>query len=146
MRSVFNHVGHCVADLDRSRRFYEEVLGFEHWRELEPPDAMVSKLIDIPEPIGVKVVYLRRDAFVLELMHYATAGDVRPERARVMNEIGLTHISVSVDDIDATAAKAVELGGAVLDQTNVGAAVMIRDPDGQLIELLPMGYRSSLPD
>ena len=61
-----------------------------------------------------------------------------------MNEIGLTHISVSVDDIDATAAKAVELGGSVLEQTNVGAAVMIRDPDGQLLELLPMTYRDGL--
>jgi hypothetical protein len=34
----------------------------------------------------------------------------------------------------------------VLEQTHVGAAVMIRDPDGQLIEILPMGYRASLPD
>jgi lactoylglutathione lyase len=51
---------------------------------------------------------------------------------------------VSVDDIDATAAKAVEFGGSVLEQTNVGAAVMIRDPDGQLLELLPMTYRDSL--
>jgi predicted enzyme related to lactoylglutathione lyase len=63
-----------------------------------------------------------------------------------MNEIGLTHVSMSVDDIDATAAKAVDYGGSVLEQTNVGAAVMIRDPDGQLIELLPMGYRERLPD
>jgi predicted enzyme related to lactoylglutathione lyase len=61
-----------------------------------------------------------------------------------MNELGLTHISVSVEDIDATAAKAVEHGGSVLPQTHVGAAVMIRDPDGQLLELLPMSYRESL--
>ena len=61
-----------------------------------------------------------------------------------MNELGLTHLSVSVDDIAATAAKAVECGGGVLEQTNVGLAVMIRDPDGQLIELLPMAYRDSL--
>ncbi len=62
-----------------------------------------------------------------------------------MNEIGLTHLSVSVDDIDATAAKAVECGGSVLEQTNLGGlAVMIRDPDGQLLELLPMAYRDSL--
>jgi len=146
VHSVFNHVGHCVTDLDGSCRFYEEVLGFERWRDLEPPDAMVSRLIDIPGPIGVKVVYLRRDAFVLELMHYTEAGEVRPVRSRVMNEVGLTHISVSVDDVDATAAAAVEWGGSVMPQTNVGAAVMIRDPDGQLIELLTMGYRASLPD
>ena len=141
-----NHVGLCVADLERSRRFYEAVLGFEYWRELAPPDAMVSKLVDVPEPVGVRVVYLRRDGFVLELMEYTAAGAVRPERARVMNEIGLTHLSLSVDDIDATAARAEAHGGSVLAQTHVGAAVMIRDPDGQLLELLPMAYRASLPD
>jgi lactoylglutathione lyase len=144
MGSVFNHVGLCVTDMARSRRFYEEVLGFEYWREIEPPDAMVSKLIDIAPPIGVTAVYLRQDAFVLELMHYADAGAHASASPRVMNEIGLTHISVSVDDIDATAAKAVECGGSVLEQTNIGLAVMIRDPDGQLLELLPMTYRDSL--
>jgi predicted enzyme related to lactoylglutathione lyase len=107
---------------------------------------MVAKLIDVPEPVGVRVVYLRRAGFVLELMEYTAAGAVRPQRSRVMNEIGLTHLSVAVDDIDATAARAAQHGGSVLPQTHVGAAVMIRDPDGQLLELLPMGYRASLPD
>src|SRR5262249_29518724 len=37
-RTVFNHVGLCVADGSRSRRFYEGLLGFEFWWELEPPD------------------------------------------------------------------------------------------------------------
>ena len=27
---------------------------------------------------------------------------------------------------------------------NIGAAVFVRDPDGQLVELLPMGYRRHL--
>jgi catechol 2,3-dioxygenase-like lactoylglutathione lyase family enzyme len=143
---VCNHVGLCVTDLARSRRFYEEVLGFEFWRDLEPPDAMVSRLVGIPEPVGVKVVYLRLGGFVLELMHYTDAGSVDPARPRVMNEVGLTHLSVSVEDIDATAAKALACGGSVLPETHVGAAVMIRDPDGQLLELLPMGFRAGLPD
>lgn len=139
-------MGLCVADVERSRRFYEAVLGLEFWRDLAPPDAMVSKLIDVPEPVGVQVVYLRRDGFVLELMEYTAAGALRPERPRVMNEIGLTHLSLAVDDIDATAALAEQHGGSVLPQTHVGGALMIRDPDGQLLELLPMGYRASLPD
>lgn len=145
MDSVFNHIGLCVTDMARSRRFYEEVLGFEYWRELEPPDEMTSKLVDLPPPLGVKAVYLRQNQFVLELMDYTEAGAQAPARQRVMNEIGLTHISVSVHDIDATAAKAVECGGSVLEETNLGGlAVMIRDPDGQLLELLPMAYRDSL--
>jgi catechol 2,3-dioxygenase-like lactoylglutathione lyase family enzyme len=143
---IVNHVGLCVADLPRAQRFYEQVLGFRFWRDLAPPDAMVSKLIDVPEPVGVQVVYLRLGDLVLELMEYTRAGSVTPARPRVMNEIGLTHLSVAVDDIDATAARAEEHGGTVVRQTHVGAAVMIRDPDGQLLELLPMGYRDSIPE
>jgi lactoylglutathione lyase len=144
MGFVINHVGQCVTDVDRSRRFYEEVLGFEFWREIAPPDAMTAQLIDLEPPLGVRAVYLRRDEFVLELIQYSEAGSHAPASPRVMNELGLTHLSVSVDDITATAAKAVECGGDVLEQTNVGLAVMIRDPDGQLVELLPMAYRDSL--
>jgi len=143
--SVFNHVGHCVSDVDRARRFYEEVLGFEFWREYEAPEEMTGQLLRLPPPVGLKAVYLRQGGFVLELLAYSGAG-TNPFRERVMNDIGLTHISVSVDDIDATAARAVEYGGSVLDDTNIGAAVMIRDPEGQLIELLPMAYHDSLPD
>ena len=33
--NVMNHMGQCVADLERSRTFYEEALGFEFWRQPE---------------------------------------------------------------------------------------------------------------
>jgi hypothetical protein len=33
-----------------------------------------------------------------------------------------------------------DYGGEVLTETDVGAAVFIRDPDGQLVELLPLEY------
>jgi lactoylglutathione lyase len=145
MGFVVNHVGLCVTDAERSRRFYEAVLGFDFWHALDVPDDMAAKLLDLTPPLGSTAVYLRRDEFVLELIVYADTEVVEPARPRVMNELGLTHLSVAVDDIDATAAKAVEYGGSVLDQTHVGAAVMIRDPDGQLLELLPMGYRERLP-
>jgi predicted enzyme related to lactoylglutathione lyase len=62
-----------------------------------------------------------------------------------MDEPGLTHLSIGVDDIDATAKKAVEYGGEIIDDSDVGAAIFIRDPDGQLLELLPTGYRANLP-
>jgi lactoylglutathione lyase len=144
--SVFNHVGHCVSDVERSTRFYVDVLGFELWREFDAPDPMTAQLLALSEPVGLKAVYLRQGEFILELLAFADAGCHPSATPRVMNEIGLTHISVSVDDIHATAAKAVEYGGSILEQTNVELAIMIRDPDGQLLELLPMGYRASLPD
>ena len=135
---TFNHVGHCVTDLDRSRRFYEGALGFTYQRALEVPDGAVSTLLRVPAPVGLTVVYLERDRFVLELLHFEREGNA-PARERSFTEPGLTHLSFSVDDVAAACAAVVELGGEVLADTDAGGrAVMVRDPDGQLIELLPV--------
>jgi catechol 2,3-dioxygenase-like lactoylglutathione lyase family enzyme len=138
-RVVVNHVGQCVTDLDRSRRFYTELLGFEVWRELTPPQEESARLIGLDPPLGSTVCFLRRDGFVLELAHFAEPAHRPPSRRRSMDEPGLTHLSLSCD-IDEVCARVASYGGEVLTETNIGAAVFIRDPDGQLIELLPLSY------
>jgi catechol 2,3-dioxygenase-like lactoylglutathione lyase family enzyme len=139
--SLVNHVGLCVTDLERSRRFYEAVLGFTHQRDLPVPDAPASQLLQVPAPVGMTAAYLERDGFVLELLHFDRARN-DPPRRRSFTEPGLTHLSFSVDDIPATCALVVDHGGEVLRDTDMGGrAIMVRDPDGQLLELLPMGYR-----
>ena len=144
MSSVFNHVGHCVTDLERSRRFYEELLGFEFLRELRPPDDASAKLTGLRTPLDMTACYLGRDGFVLELLHYAGAGGTPvPRRDRPMNEPGLTHLSISCDVAD-VCARIADFGGEVLTDTDIGVAVFVRDPDGQLVELLPMSYRDHL--
>jgi catechol 2,3-dioxygenase-like lactoylglutathione lyase family enzyme len=100
--------------------------------------------MSLTPPVGLTAAYLVRDGLVLELLFYAAAGQTQPYRPRTMNEPGLTHISVSVDDIDASCARVVELGGEVVEGSNIGAAVFVRDPDGQMVELLPMTYRQAL--
>jgi lactoylglutathione lyase len=139
---VFNHVGQCVTNLARSRRFYEDLLGFTVERELHPPDDPSSTLLRLPKPLGMTALYLRRDGLVLELLHFAAG--TQPARDRVMNEPGLTHVSLSLDDVDAVCARVADYGGEVLTDTNIGFGIFIRDPDGQLIELLPMSYREQL--
>jgi catechol 2,3-dioxygenase-like lactoylglutathione lyase family enzyme len=138
--TAFNHIGHCVTDLSRARRFYEEALGFRYLYELKPPDEASSRLLRMELPVASTATYLRLDGLILELLHFDRPGN--PRRAeRVMNEPGLTHLSVSVDDIPKALERVRELGGQVLDETDVGMAIMVRDPDGQLIELLTMDYR-----
>lgn len=145
MGVAFNHVGLCVTDLERARRFYSELLGLEIWFEAQPPDELSAQLLGMEPPLGMTVLYMRRDGFVLELLHYAQRGTA-PARERVMNEPGLTHVSFSVDDVESILARVPEFGGTVLESTNIGNAVFVRDPDGQLVELLPMSYREKLPD
>jgi len=141
----FNHVGLCVSDLARSRRFYEDVLGFHYWWELGVPDEAAGPLMQIPPPVGSSAVYLVKDRFVLELIHFADAG-VHPSPRRVMNDLGFTHLSVAVADIGAVLAQIEPAGGDILEDTDMGGrAIMIRDPDGQLIELTTLAFRSMWP-
>lgn len=131
-----NHVGHCVRDLDIARRFYVELFGFRVRNELTVPDGAASKLLRIPEPVGLHAVYLELDGVVVELLGFDRRGNAAA-RDRDVTEPGLTHLSFTVEDLAETCRRVTELGGQVLGDTNVmGVAVMIRDPDGQLLELL----------
>ena len=142
---IYNHTGQVVTDLERSKRFFQEVLGFEPWYEITPPDEATAKLNCLEPPLGITASYLCLDGFVIELMHYAAPGAAAPFRPRTMNEPGLTHLSISVDDVRATAEKAVDYGATIIEDSDLGHALFIRDPDGQLLELLPSAYRDALP-
>lgn len=142
---IYNHTGHVVTDLERSKRFYQEVLGFKFWYEITPPDDATAKLCSLKPPLGTTASYLTLDGFVIELMHYSAAGATASFRERTMNEPGLTHLSISVDDVRATAEKAVDYGGQIIEESDIGVALFLRDPDGQLLELLPVSFREELP-
>ncbi|SPM41447.1 Catechol 2,3-dioxygenase or other lactoylglutathione lyase family enzyme [Mycobacterium numidiamassiliense] len=143
-RTVFNHVGLCVADRARSRRFYEGLFGFQFWWEIDPPDEGTDRLLQMDSPIGLHATYLLRDGLVLELLDYSKR---RPHSGgdRVMDEIGLTHISLSVSDLAAVLDQVVEYGGSVVAETATARSAMVRDPDGQLLELLADGWLAVLP-
>jgi lactoylglutathione lyase len=135
--ATVNHVGLCVTDLQRSRSFYERALGFWHRSDLEVPDGPAGTLLRVAPPVGLRAVYLERDGWVLELLHFDRPGH-EPARSRPFTEPGLTHVSFTVDDLRAACALVAEHGGEVLEDTDVGGmAIMVRDPDGQLLELLP---------
>jgi catechol 2,3-dioxygenase-like lactoylglutathione lyase family enzyme len=142
---TYNHTGQVVTDLERSKQFYQEVLGFKFWYEITPPEEATAKLSCLTPPLGVTASYLILDGFVLELMHYSAPGAGASYRLRTMNEPGLTHLSISVDDIRAAADKVAQFGGQIIEESDIGAAIFVRDPDGQLLEMLPVSYRANLP-
>jgi catechol 2,3-dioxygenase-like lactoylglutathione lyase family enzyme len=134
------HIGIGVSDLARSRRFYCEGLGFtfEHALHVvgEPTDTLLRL-----RGTDLQAVYLTRDGVRIELLQFVSPP--APARyQRVMNEPGLTHLSLRVADMDAALAAVRTAGGRVLDDTVVrfpqfhSAAGMVVDPDGQLIELV----------
>jgi catechol 2,3-dioxygenase-like lactoylglutathione lyase family enzyme len=143
-RTVFNHIGLCVSDRERSRRFYEGLLGFQFWWELALPDEGTAALLQRDGPIGVRATYLVRDGLVLELLDYSER-DVHAGPPRVMDQVGLTHISLSVSDLPGMLAQVEDFGGSAVAGAATEQFAMIHDPDGQLIELLPDTWLANLP-
>jgi len=143
-RIVFNHVGLCVADTARSRRFYEGLLGFTYWWELEPPDEGTAQLLQLGQPIGLHATYLVRDGLVLELLAYSHRA-LRAGSERVLDQVGLTHLSLSVSDLGEVLAAVESFGGSVVEGTVSDQSAMVRDPDGQLLELLSDSWLAVLP-
>ncbi len=136
-----SHVGICVSDWKRSLRFYHDVLGFRYVHELELSGEPASTLLQL-EDVGFRAVTLEREGVRIELLHYEQPGHVRGQIPRPMNQLGLTHLSLRVDDLDAIVREFEEAGVDVRQQTRIDGpeanakAVFISDPDGTLIELV----------
>src|SRR5262245_49955278 len=100
MSGVVNRVGLCVSDLARAQRFCEGVCGFKFRDSLDVPGVACGRLLMVEPPVGLTACYLVLGDFVLELLHFERDGNA-PQRAREFTEPGLTHLSLTVDDLGA---------------------------------------------
>jgi len=140
-----SHIGICVSDLDASLRFYGEGLGFEVVASHE----VGEEFADLMEVDGVRLRsrMIRRDGVTLELLDYVSPGSTGPAERRPMNQLGLTHLSLRVDDVESVAATIESLGGTVVRTTRTTLAfgetslhfLYCTDPDGVRIELMDLG-------
>ena len=138
-----SHVGLRVRDLNRATSFYE-ALGFSEVDRLTVPDKMAAGLLGLTPPIGFEAAYLQNNGFVLQLITFSgyPAPD-EPERG--MTGAGLTHLSIAVDDMARAQAAVQAAGGTIVADPGGGFACMVRDPEGQLLELLSSGVRPVPP-
>jgi lactoylglutathione lyase len=139
MKATVSHVGLCVADLDRSLHFYTEGLGFEVQHRVDGDDSWAS-LAEIAPPVTMSAQFIAKDGMRIELLAFPVPG-VHGEPSRTRNQLGLTHLALQVDDIDAVEAHLVSLGAAALEDTRTELApgvklVVLTDPDGNRVELV----------
>jgi lactoylglutathione lyase len=142
MTTTFSHLGICVSDLERSLHFYCEALNFVP-AESHAVGNEFGALMEL-DGVVLRSQFVRRDGVAIELLHFASPGAVGAPLRRPMNQLGLTHLSVRVDDVDAVAATVERLGGTVVAGSrttfDVGGTsldfVYCTDPDGVRIELM----------
>jgi lactoylglutathione lyase len=142
---VFSHFGICVSDLERSLRFYCDALGFEK-AESHAIGSEFAGLMEFPD-VDVTSQFIRRGPTAIELLSFRDPAPFGSRERRAVNQIGLTHLSFRVRDVAGTAARIVELGGAIVESSATsidlgGTAlefVYCTDPDGVRVELMDLG-------
>ena len=138
-----SHVGICVSDLARSLRFYCEGLGFKPAATYEVGKEF-SAALEVQGEAKLVSQFVERDGVSLELLHY-TAPRVEGAPSARRNQLGFTHLSLAVDDVDRVAAHLAACGGTILRATRTTIRhpdgrrdefVFVADPDGVRVELM----------
>ncbi len=148
MISAIDHINIVVSDLERSVRFYTEVLGFRLVREAHLHGEWIGRIVGLPT-VSARVAYLLAPAGEprIELLCYdqpAGAGVAANSQA---NTVGLRHLAFRVDDMAGTCARLHALGhtlfsepvavpaGVVSHDAGRKTLVYFLDPDGVILEL-----------
>ena len=134
------HYSHCVSDLDRSRRFYTEVLGFEILFEIAFDDAATAKVMGLSS-CRFKGIFMKRDGMRIEIIGFTDPPPDHTVRRHASNEIGHSHLSFYVLSLDETLAELRAKGVPVDEATRQVLpsgieCCVVRDPDGFPIEIV----------
>lgn len=136
-----SHLGLCCADLESTMRFYCEGLGFTPAETYDLDNSWLPGLdlsLEVAAPVVLRSQMIVLGAWKIELLHFSTPEPVGAASAH-RNEIGLTHLSFIVADVDVVAARLAELGGTILADTRAKLGVdlvFLSDPDGVRVELM----------
>ena len=137
-KSATSHLGLCVSDLERSRRFYIDGLGFTEFARFE----MERPIAEVDLPCSLTSYFIQKDGLRVELLDYRSPGVIGHPSTR-RNHLGLTHLSFIVEDVDAAAIELEQYGGTIIEGTRSGQddpksvqIIFLADPDGTRVELM----------
>jgi catechol 2,3-dioxygenase-like lactoylglutathione lyase family enzyme len=128
----FDHAGLSVADLDRSHRFYADVLGFDRVEDEFSLPAHEIRGRVLLNPAGVRIeLFERRGSQPIRRGH-PTEGALQQ---------GWFQFALATQDIQASWARVVAAGATPLLAPRIAPdgrswVAFVGDPDGNLVELL----------
>lgn len=143
LRASYSHIGICVSDIERSKAFYKDALGFSEGAVFDVGNE-VKNLVGVDGDLDMTSQMMVLDAFVIELIYFKDGRAFGAEGLRPMNQLGMTHLSFIVEDVDAAAEHLVACGATLLPSTRTSVEmpggdplelVFCLDPDGTRVEV-----------
>jgi catechol 2,3-dioxygenase-like lactoylglutathione lyase family enzyme len=148
---AIHHVGLTVSNLERSIRFYRDVLGLPFW--IAPTSWItgehLAQALGVAPPASLRVALFKvgDGETLLELLEYESPPSTT-RAALDQNNVGAAHIAFRVPDIMARVTELAEKGVQFNSDINVvddgplagWRWVYFRDPDGHTLELVEIAY------
>lgn len=119
----FNHIGINIKDVEKSKKFYGEILGLKHQSTFEKDDFQL-------------IYYLMENGERIELFNYfGKNDDVSDDETKV----GYRHIAIEVDSVDEwenhLKENCVKIVMSCTDLNDIGVRVLLfEDPSGVVLE------------
>ncbi len=134
-----SHLAIGVRDMERSIRFYRDLLGLEVKYDAMQPVGPLSNLYRNPEKGQRRAVHLHygkgESAGFLVLTEMP--GGMKGEPIK-LDDVGISHFSWWVDDINAMHDKLVKAGVKIMvppRKADTGTTCLFEDPDGIIVQI-----------
>lgn len=141
-------LGMVVSDIDKSLKFYKDVLGFTEVNGFKvPPQFAVDSGLANKLELDVHVLVLGKGetATKLKLMQFKSSPGARVDNAYIHSSYGYRYLTIAVKNLNAAVEAAGKAGAKPIAKCPVPlpegfpaglALANYRDPDGNLVELV----------
>ena len=134
------HTGIVVSDMDRSLKFYRDLMGLEPVIDFTEESEYIDTISGLN---GVKlrmVKLVTEDGGMIELLHYTSHPQPGRHNNRLYN-IGPAHVAFTVEDVDKTfadwSAKGVRFNSPpTMSPDGYAKVTFCKDPDGTFLEIV----------
>ena len=139
MITQIRHAGIVTNDIEMLTCFYRDLLGFKVKAQDEEEGPFIDAVLGLQGAVVTTVKMVAPDGSMLELLHYQSHPLTKTKRA--INDIGISHIACTVDDVDRDyeLLKKEGIKFYSLPQTNpegTARVVFCKDPKGNILELV----------
>ena len=134
------HTGVVVSDMERSLRFYRDLLGLKVAKNFKEEGAYIDSISGLSSVRVWMVKLTADDGSMVELLQYLSHPRKAPDNPQIC-DIGCSHIAFTVDDIDEEYARLSESGvrfncPPYISPDGYAKVAFCHDPDGASIELV----------
>ena len=139
MSNKMRHTGIVVKNLEESKKFYCDLLGFTVQRQMNESGKFIDKLLNLENVMVTTSKMILENGSMLELLEYKSHSE--PNEKKEITRLGCSHIALTVDDLDllydVLLSHGVEFNSGPLRSPDGRVKVVFcKDPDGNFIELV----------